>query len=253
MRFHSQRLSRGARAWLHIGRSRLHAELSFRPQARLGIGLESGGCGDDHVLLHVHAPVGSLYLGVACRLTAWLSRWAQRRDGAECGINCEWERDGPEIRINVASRIMSWRSGDPWWCKGVKINFADLLLGRRVHTEAVVSESDVLIPMPEGSYRATCKISDCTWRRPRSPFKTKRRGAYVDIPGGIGHSGKGENSWDCGDDGLYGLSCDATTPEEAVGRVVASVLKSRRKYGTASYLADKQPVMAEVGEREGDA
>lgn len=58
-------------------------------------------------------------------------------------------------------------------------------------------------------------------------------------------SGKGENSWDCDDDGTYGLYCcwDKSLPiptwqnteeclELAVNMYVKGVLKDARRYGT---------------------
>jgi hypothetical protein len=65
--------------------------------------------------------------------------------------------------------------------------------------------------------------------------------ASVDIPGGIPHPGKGENSWDCGMDGVYGLSCEATTVDEAVAAVHACATKNRERYGGPGWTP-KLPV-----------
>jgi hypothetical protein len=51
----------------------------------------------------------------------------------------------------------------------------------------------------------------------------------VDIPGGIGMPGKGENDYDIDDDAVYGLSSSESTIEGAIGKVVASVLGTRMK------------------------
>jgi hypothetical protein len=67
-----------------------------------------------------------------------------------------------------------------------------------------------------------------------------RDGVKLDIPGGIPHNGKGENSWDCGDDGLWG--CGGDTVEEAIGHAVSSVLRSRRRYGHDSHGTGREPV-----------
>jgi hypothetical protein len=43
--------------------------------------------------------------------------------------------------------------------------------------------------------------------------------------------GKGENSWDCGEDATHGYYGPAASIEDAVGNLVTSTLKRRRKYG----------------------
>jgi hypothetical protein len=51
------------------------------------------------------------------------------------------------------------------------------------------------------------------------------------IDKGIPHAGKGENSWDCGDDATYGMCCAVKNIAEGVGVLVGSVLHDRVKYG----------------------
>ena len=80
------------------------------------------------------------------------------------------------------------------------------------------------------SYRAALKLEECEWKRPRWPWPVRRRTASIDVPKGIPHQGKGENSYDCGEDATFGLGCEAWTVDEAISKMVASVLKSRAKY-----------------------
>lgn len=110
-------------------------------------------------------------------------------------------------------------------------NPADFFLGRSKYSTETLSETNTLIPMPERSYPCTVKIFESTWKRPRWPFPTKMVRAKVNIEEGIPFPGKGENSWDCGTDKTYGLTCPETTIEGAISATVASVLKSRRRYG----------------------
>lgn len=124
---------------------------------------------------------------------------------------------------------MESRHNDPWWKKVHRFNLADLLLGRRKCTTEIIGSGETLIPMPEGSYRATYKTERRTWKRPRSFFKLQRVDFWLDIPGGIPHEGKGENSWDCGEDGLCGIGGE--TLEKAIGAAVSSVLNDRKRYG----------------------
>lgn len=101
----------------------------------------------------------------------------------------------------------------------------------------------MLVPMPEGCYRATVTREETT-RVYRLGIARRETWFWlrVDRPGGIPFAGKGENGWDCGDDGLCGIGGE--TPEEAIGRAVASALKSRGRYGCASHLRGAAPVMA---------
>jgi hypothetical protein len=134
------------------------------------------------------------------------------------------------IRLGVWERSGEWRSSDPWWIRGVSFNLPDFFLGRTKHTNETVGEFVVSIPMPEGSYPAKVRIEHCTWKRPRWFGGINRRDAWVDIPGGIPFPGKGENSWDCGMDGLFGYGCSSTKPEDVIAKGVQSVMESRRKY-----------------------
>jgi DNA (cytosine-5)-methyltransferase 1 len=109
-----------------------------------------------------------------------------------------------------------WRAVDPWWIRGVSIDLA-----------LVPCE----VPMPEGKYPAVAKVERCTWKRPRWFGRTEIR-AWLDIPKGIPHAGKGENSWDCGDDGLFGIG--GASIDDAIENARRSVLRSRERYGNAS-------------------
>lgn len=135
-----------------------------------------------------------------------------------------------------------WRSDDPWWRKAIRIPIADWLLGRVRYESTEGEPCEVFVPMAEGCYLATAKSVVHTHRRrwywPAGRFETWK----IDIPGGIPFSGKGENSWDCGDDGLFGISCPATTVEEAIGHTVASVLRSRARHGHDCKNTGREPV-----------
>lgn len=135
-----------------------------------------------------------------------------------------------------------WRSADPWWKKEVVLHVVDWMLGPAHCSTTKGNPFEIVIPMPEGSYRATATPESRVWRR-RWYWPTRRRDSvWLDIAGGIPHSGKGENDWDCGDDGLWG--CGGETIEEAIGNAVASVLRNRRRYGYDSKDTGRHPVLA---------
>lgn len=134
--------------------------------------------------------------------------------------------------------------GMPWWKTTQAFHIDDWVLGRRVHTLVEHSKHDVLIPMPEGSYPAIVTVQTRTWKRPRWPFPLVRKECSVEIPGGIPHEGKGENSWDCGEDGLWGCGSSGHDLAKAIAHTVESVLGSRQRYGGGLEHRGLAPRMA---------
>ena len=134
------------------------------------------------------------------------------------------------IHASVWARPMEWRSADPWWRKTKVIHIREVILGRAQFSERVIEERDVFVPMPEGCYVGTAALAECEWHR-RFGWVDRRLGVTVRVPDGIPHDGKGENSWDCGEDRTYSISSGSRTIEEAIGNYVGSVLRSRHRYG----------------------
>jgi hypothetical protein len=128
-----------------------------------------------------------------------------------------------------------WRDGNGWSSKESKwrvgsFHIDNLFLGKMTYKRQVLSEHNVMIPMPEGQYPATIKLCEDSWSRPRWFTKRVRR-ADVNLQIPIPFPGKGENSWDCGDDAIHGMTTGARNVEDAIAAVVKSVLKSRRRHG----------------------
>ncbi|MBA7632417.1 hypothetical protein ES703_39963 [subsurface metagenome] len=130
---------------------------------------------------------------------------------------------------NFWTSNMGWSSKTPYWRRG-SFDFADFLLGRSKYARKVIEERDVEIPMPEKTYSAHVELCEDTWKRPRWFSKTIKR-IDAKIPKGIPHQGKGENSWDCGEDGCFGMCCPARSIAIGVGKIVGSVLHDRIRYG----------------------
>jgi hypothetical protein len=153
---------------------------------------------------------------ISCYFYEWTFRWS-----IWVGSMASWSRDYPWCR---------------WWRQG-HVDFKDLALGKTAHELVVLKEGITLrIPLPEGTYSAVAKIERRTWKRPRW-FAMVRYYVAVDVPKGLPFAGKGENSWDCGDDGLFGYAVEGTSLEHAIAHGVESVLTSRRRYGHASNEA----------------
>lgn len=141
------------------------------------------------------------------------------------------------IRFVPWGRWGEWVTADPWWIRGVSFNLPDVLLGRhRYARETVRRDMQVPIPMPEGCYWGTASFERATWKRPRW-FRMTRLSTKVDVAKGVPFAGKGENSWDCGDDGLFGYSVEGHDLDKASAHGVEVVLSQRRKNGMPSQQA----------------
>lgn len=258
MHFHWQNLNdkpgglqgsgvRHGRAWWHFGeRGVLGLEwgffkpsfgVSFGAEASDGVGLKASLC-VSLFTLYVHAH-GGPFAWAAKKILPWH----------------DVEHDGKTYRIHadreVSFRVFDWAlqwtiwkdwrdgwsSRDPRWRDG-SFDVVDFVFGRTSYEERVLLEEPVVVPMPERGYRGTVKIQERTWRRPRWPLVWHRRvGADVDMgKDPIPFPGKGENSWDCGEDALYGSSNHATTASEAIAKVVESVLRSRHRHGGRDWM-----------------
>ncbi len=230
MKYHHQNLTDGelplwrhGRAWL--GKWGWEWSCFYRPQFHFKIGFETGGYSDD-VMMMLCLGLFSLYIHRESHRSfkdrelsiawhdgcIWLKLWCDD----------DWARDRPFHRNVIVFHVIEWFTG-------------------RSKCECVKGESfEVVIPMPEGCYKAIATPETRTWTW-RFGWKKVRKSINLHIEGGIPFSGKGENSWDCGDDGLWGTGGD--TVEEAIGNAVASVLRNRRRHGHDSKQTGKTPLV----------
>jgi len=214
---------RHGRAWLHWGRRTWQVSWHFFRDAGFSVGVHF----DDGMNLHLQLPwLLSVFF--------FIPFGPGVREARECEISFrDWT-----LRINPLSKAMSWSSSDPWWVRGLSLNVTDVIFGCTEHHSEIVSEHKVLVPMPEGMYPGTVKINHSTWTRSRWPGVWLRRiDSQIDMETGIPCSGKGENSWDCGDDALYGCGSSEPTVEAAIAAAVKASLESRRRYGMPSENA----------------
>jgi hypothetical protein len=140
------------------------------------------------------------------------------------------------IHWQLWSNSWRWSRKTPKWRDG-QWNPITALLGKWEYSNEPRDKYDVLIPMPERAYPATVTLEEATWRRSRFPFLRRSvQRANIDIPDGIGTPGKGENAWDVGDDATFGMTCPASTVEQAIATVVESVLHDRiRRSGRLDF------------------
>lgn len=218
-----------ARFWLHscIGKQRTFRLESVLGKFRLGADIGISSDYENDLTGHISIPLLTLHWGAEGIWPKWFrDRWERRYGYNERELSLRFFDYG--VWWHLWADPNNWSSKTPRWRDG-SWHYLDTLLGKSVYSSESIAGADVLIPMPEGAYPATVKLTLDTWKRPRWLARTLRR-ASVDMKTPIPHEGKGENSWDCGKDGLYGLSTCADTFEEAISKTTESALKSRRRY-----------------------
>lgn len=247
MRMHTQNLNerpgqpdgsiiRHGRAWLYgdSHSSLAHAEwVVFTRHFHFNFDL--GGRGDDDML----------GVSVACGLFAfWLIINPPRLHARLLKFFRVEDYEDRTFSLSFHDRALYWNLWTPSmeWDKKKHgrrqgaFDPLDFIFGRTKYSEIPISEHVVEIPMPEGPYKATVKMAEARWRRPRWPFIwTRLRRAEVTPLMPIPFPGKGENSWDCGEDATHSMTCGAETVDEAIGKMVASVMRDRRRNGGENW------------------
>lgn len=250
MRFHWQNLNEKphgrtgspllyGRAWWRIGNGSINWEWTlFRPSCR--VALVVGGDEDFGFHWSLGVPwLFTFYLTVAgFRPVVWLARLLLPKQPEKYG-GLHGYNDEREIRIAIhdweiwwtvwRASMAGWSRQVPRWRDG-NWNFLDTLLGKQSYSTRDLKTVETVVPMPEGCYPATVRLFESTWKRPRW-FASRLVRADVKVERGIPFPGKGENSYDCGDGALHGLTTKADTIEEAIAATVESALRSRRRYG----------------------
>ena len=267
MRFHYQNLNekRGVDRYgsiLRHGRcwwGGWHWEWNLFKSTSVGITFDLADYEDDAFGGHIAIGFAAFYWGWGNRR---LRKWAARitaRDKTPRTVMANdgrtmtyWMSNGRTMGIqffdgtlwiNLWNDPMESRSVDPWWWH-ISINLRDLILGRAVYRDGEPYESArVLIPMPEGGYWARVDLKSETWTRPRWKTKTLNR-AHIEMEEGqaIPFPGKGENSWDCGEDATFSFTCCADTVLEGVMALTRSVMERRIRYGGVNWLPEAKKV-----------
>lgn len=137
-----------------------------------------------------------------------------------------------------------YRSSDPFWRRG-SFNLLDAVFGReRVSSETSSQLWEVTVPMPERSYKGIVHEETVTVSRSRWPFKFGPKALFhrykrLDIRMNDGDCipipGKGENSWDCDDDAIYGMNSPGSDLVRFVSDLVHSALSTRRKRASLDW------------------
>lgn len=151
--------------------------------------------------------------------------------------------DGREIKLSLHDGGVwwvlwkddsSWSSTTPRWRQGCW-HPLDTFLGRWDYSSRPTQFERVRIPLPEGVLDGEVKMELATWKRPRWPWPRTMLRATITPDRAAVVPGKGENSWDMGDDAIFSLTCPAKTPSEAVTAYIGAVLREREKHGGRHY------------------
>ena len=206
------------RWWLHLGdRNAICVEWAIKPDASLGLTFHVD---DEGATLTIDlGPLGRYYL-------SW-QRFFRVRCYRITGIRLHtgylwldlWHDDDGHL------------FGEGWPGLHASIEFMRVLFGKPRFTKKALGTARVLIPLPEGNYEATVTFWERRWQRARLPFSKVVFTADIKPDRPFPVEGKGENSWDIGEDAIYELSTEARTPSAAVVAAVRAVLADRQRHG----------------------
>ena len=119
-----------------------------------------------------------------------------------------------------------------------------LLLGKMKHERVFLWEKPITaeIPIePDNSlgmhYTGTFMAERHTWWRSHFPiFKRVHYYVNIHVENPPMHQGKGENSYDLDDDGIFGMGVPGTTIEKGIAGYQDAVKRDRKKYGMGSAV-----------------
>lgn len=224
---------RHGRAWWHLGeRLVLRVEWNLLdPRTWPSVRFEwMRTFGDDEDLAgHVSVPLlGSLYWGVSGLFPRrW---WNDAGPGRQTGV--ELFREYLWIKLWYADPAEHWgedRNRFRWQC--ISWDWMRTFFGRRDYEMKVISDWEpVEVALPEATYSGQFRVVQRTWWRSRWPKKLIKCEGEIRMDKGAPFPGKGENSWDCGDDAIMGMS-GPPTKAETIGAYVVATLRNRERYG----------------------
>lgn len=218
------------RVWLHWGPNNVTWTVSFRVGRYNGLALEfmRAGTEEDYA---VWINLGWLSLWCSVQRLRRYDAMDRTMFGRTTGIrlhedhlvvqfecdDSEWVWDGP-------------RHGRQWSCF-----LLDKLLGAARHSSRDRSAVVETLALPELTYYCDVRLHTDTWKRPRWPFRLVLEKATVRPWVAIPVPGKGENSWDQGDDAVREFTCVARDVAEAIDQLRESIERTRFERGGADW------------------
>lgn len=259
-------LSHAGRAIFHADHDRLSWEIGWSLGPRtwsarhLGFGISIDGEDRDIALRLMLPMIGSLYLTLNRMAPVWLTFPKERRfttyephvfpskEAHEAAIaNGEIKpvehrymmgQDVTVLELDISSDHASgalWSIGEHMQSEGRRRFYTfwpDRIFGRADYTrEKIGPPVQAVACFPEGQYTLTLQREVATWTHPRWPWPYWSKSVDITLERPPGFQGKGENSYDCGPDAIYGMSSEGHSFEDAVATYVKAVLRERAKRG----------------------
>lgn len=212
----------------------------FSKDISFGIGL---ACRESALSFHIGFLVATLYFNLEYwPLQQWLSNKIKRKDekyGNGRMIGFYYFHDA--FWFKLWEDEMESRGNDPKWWKFC-FHWKDFLFGREECSKRKISETFSNVAMLERNYPIKVEFWEWTWKRPRWPFPLKliRYDITPDIP--VPVPGKGENSWDCGEDAIHSMTGCGSTLEDAVIGFSKSIMRDRHRYGGNNWMPEDTPI-----------
>lgn len=138
-----------------------------------------------------------------------------------------------------------WSRDDPWYHR-LTIDLHRLLFGKASYKEEPVGEPvSGYVAVDREAYPVTAQLKVSSWTYPRrmglSRFVNNSISRVeVDCGKGIPIPGKGENSWDLGDDKIFEASVAANSLEEGMERLAEMVRDRRDRYGGEGWKPERE-------------
>jgi hypothetical protein len=218
------------RAWLHLNKGVVASyNFSWHLWSRFcGVSFKVRPDCEGTFAASVALPPFAFWFNVDAR--GWLRKLADKvvaLQPSDMGDKVTWS--GRELSLRVHDTAVwwnvwvcdhGWTSSRPRWRDG---SFHPLGRNMRQGEPRVIEERDALIPMPERAYRATVRLEETRWGWTRLPRFLDKKTTSAEVkmyPGEeIPHRG----------DATFSQYSPAASVEDAVGRMVATVLKNRRR------------------------
>lgn len=213
-------------------------ELSFFKNF-FGVGVEFKNDGVYNITLHFHIPyIVAIWFTVArFKLVDWLCEKLLPSGYKDRTICIDFHNYS--VWWKIWTDPMSWKSSTPKWQDG-NFNFVDFILGKPVFSKTIIGTYNVIIPLTEGKYNATVSIANYVWSRKRW-FDKKQTQASINVEGGVPIPGKGESSWNCGEDKVYSVTCAADSKARAIVGFIEDILTIREKRsGDVNWISKKK-------------
>lgn len=215
---------RKGRAWFNFGKASLNIEWGCRLDG-LSVSISTGDMEDMGPGFHIRLFFPYLYV----RLTHPIFRKIFTKE-KELGfyINSEY------LQLNLFTSESDCEYNNK---RSKFYNIRDILFGDFKYTKNDIKSFPVVIPLPEGSYNGVATISERIWKRSKIPFISQYKiDTWIELEKGLPFPGKGENSWDCGEDAIHGYGCSSIEYYDVVAKGVELCMRNRSKYGSNDWI-----------------